>query len=232
MRARLLGGLGALATLLAGAVLVVPGVADSLTAALSVVESRDPRRLLLLLGLAVGTYAAWTARGNAPERAPTEGPAARFAGGDRPERATATDRTRTGETFDARVEAACEGDERALRAVESNLADAAASAYARRADCQPADAESAVATGAWTEEPTAAALLGDESGPHFSLVARLRAWLDPAAERRRRVERTVEAVGRVLDDERDAVDDLAGGSLAADERAGTEPDAPGAGGKS
>src|SRR6056297_248601 len=162
MRARLVGGLGALATLVAAGVVFVPGVADSLTTALSVVESRDP------------------------------------------ERASAADRTRTGEAFDARVEAACDGDGRALRAVESNLADAAASAYARRADCPPDEAESAVATGAWTDDRTAAALLGDESGPHFSLVARLRAWLDPAAERRRRVERAVEAVGRVLDDERDA----------------------------
>jgi len=221
MRARLVGGLGALATLVAAGVVFVPGVADSLTTALSVVESRDPERLLLLLGLAVGTYAAWTARGNSPERAPTEGPATRFTDADRPERASAADRTRTGEAFDARVEAACDGDGRALRAVESNLADAAASAYARRADCPPDEAESAVATGAWTDDRTAAALLGDESGPHFSLVARLRAWLDPAAERRRRVERAVEAVGRVLDDERDA-----------GEPAGTDSGGSGAGGES
>ncbi|UPV73662.1 hypothetical protein M0R89_14080 [Halorussus limi] len=197
MRARVLGGLGALATLLAAAVVVAPGVADPL----SVLDSLDPERLLLVLGAVVGAYAAWAARGGTPDREPTEGPAARFAAaGDRPERASAADRARTGETFDASVADACDGDESALSAVRSNLADAAASAHARAADRGPEQAELAVETGAWTDDRAAAAFLSGESGPNFSLAARLRAWLDPAAERRRRVERTVREVEAVLGD--------------------------------
>ncbi|UPV99712.1 hypothetical protein M0R88_14475 [Halorussus gelatinilyticus] len=222
MRARVLGGLGALATLLAAGVVLAPGLTDPVSAALSVVRSQDPQRLLLVLGLVVGSYAAWTARARSPERAPTEGPAARFAGGDRPESASAADRTRTGGTFDERVAAACDGDERALRAVRSNLASAATSAHARAADRPPERAESAVETGAWTDDRTAAAFLAGESGPDFSLVARLRSWLDPAAERRRRVERTVEAVGRALDEETGATgssERVADDALADSERA-------------
>jgi hypothetical protein len=205
MRARLLGGLGVLATLLAAAMVVAPGFADRLSAVAGFLDSRDPQRLLLVLGLVVGAYAAWAARGGRPERAPTDGPAAGFAAaGDRPERVSAADRARTGESFDARVADACDGDESALRAVRSNLADAAANARARAADRRPERTELAVETGAWTDDRTAAAFLAGGSGPSFSLRSRLRAWLDPVAERRRRIEATVEAVERVLDGESDA----------------------------
>ena len=205
MRVRALGALGALATLLAAAVVVAPGLADRLSAVVSLLDSRDPQRLLLVLGSVVGTYAAWAARGGRPDRAPTDGPAARFdATDDRPERVSAADRARTGEAFDASVADACDGDERALDAVQSTLSDAAASAHARAADRGPEQAELAIETGAWTGDRTAAAFLAGVSGPSFPLRSRLRAWLDPAAERRRRIERTVGEVERVLGDESDA----------------------------
>ncbi|WP_128478143.1 DUF7269 family protein [Halorussus pelagicus] len=217
MRVRALGALGALATLLAAAVVVAPGLADRLSAVVSVLESRDPQRLLLVLGSVVGAYAAWAARGGRPDRAPTDGPAARFdATDDRPQQVSAADRARTGETFDASVADACDGDERALDAVQSTLADTAASAHARAADRGPEQAELAVATGAWTGDQTAAAFLAGESGPSFSLASRLRAWLDPAAERRRRIERTVGEIERVLGDKSDAEGDSVRGGPADD----------------
>ncbi|WP_137286813.1 DUF7269 family protein [Halorussus salinisoli] len=226
MRARVLGALGALVTLAAAAVVVSPGLADSFSAVVGVLESRDPKRLLLVLGSAVGLYAAWAARTSSPARLPTDGPAARFADADaRPESVSAADHTLTGEAFDDRVAAACAGDDRALRTVRSTLADAAASAHARAADCAPEQARRAVETGAWTDDPIAAAFLAGASGPQFSVLARLRAWLDPSAERRRRVERTVEAVGRVLDGEEmdeQALDEQEGGSVDTD---ATETDA-------
>ncbi|NEU57083.1 hypothetical protein [Halorussus sp. MSC15.2] len=219
MRARVLGGLGALLTLAAAAVVVAPGLAAPVSAAVGVLESQSPERLLLVLGSVVGAYAAWAARGGTAERPPTDSASAIFEGvGARPESVSATDRTRTGEAFDRRVAAACDGDDRALRAVRATLADTAASAHARAADRTPDRARRAVETGAWTDDPIAAAFLADESGPRFSLPARLRAWLDPAAERRRRVERTIDAVGRVFDredgtdSERDADDGTDGQS--------------------
>ena len=200
MRTRVLGAVGACLTLAAAAVLVRPDLADSLSSLVAVVESMDPERLLLGLGFAVGAYAAWAARAGSDEPSSREGPAARFAGNaDSPEAVSAADRTRTGESLDARIEAACAGDEAALDSVRSTLAETAASAHARAADRAPGDARRAVETGEWTDDSVAAAFLAGEDGPSFSLLARLRAWLDPEAERRRRVERTVAAVDGVLD---------------------------------
>jgi hypothetical protein len=200
MRTRALGALGALLTLAAAAVLVRPGLADSLAAVAAIVESIDTERLLLGLGFAVGAYAAWAAHAGSDEPSPRAGPAARFAGTvDPPEAVSAADRTRTGASLDARIEAVCAGDEEALAAVRATLAETAANAHARAADRAPGDAHRAVETGAWTHDPVAAAFLAGDDGPGFSLLARLRAWLDPEAERRRRVERTVGAVDGVLD---------------------------------
>jgi hypothetical protein len=200
MRTRLLGGVGALLTLAAAAVVLRPDLADSLSGLVAVVESQDPERLLLALGFVVGAYAAWAARSGSGDQTPREEPAARFAGvGDPPEAVSAADRVRTGASLDASIEAACTGDEAAFDAVRSTLAETAASAHARGADRRPEEARRAVETGAWTGDPVAAAFLAGEAGPDFSLLARLRAWLDPEAERRRRVERTVEAVGGPLD---------------------------------
>lgn len=227
-RTRLLGGLGALATLVAVAVLLDPGLADALPGISDLLESRDPERLLLGLGGVVAAYAAWTARAGSSEPQPTDGSSARFArDGDPPEVATAAERTRTGESFDARVEAACAGDDEALRAVQSTLVEAAASALERTGgrassdDRTPADgrtsasasdripagdytratARRAIETGDWTDDDLVAAFLADEEGPGFSLLARLRAWLDPEAERRRRVERTVDAISQSMHSE-------------------------------
>ncbi|MFC4450182.1 DUF7269 family protein [Halorussus aquaticus] len=228
MRARALGGLGALLTLAAAAVVVAPGLADPLSAAVGVLESRRPERLLLVLGSVVGAYAAWAARGGTAERPATDSASARFEGvGARPESVSATDRARTGEAFDRRVAAACDGDDRALRAVRTTLAETAAGAHARAADRTPERARRAVETGAWTDDPIAAAFLADESGPRFSLPARLRAWLDPAAERRRRVERTIDAVGRVFDREEEPENERDDG-----DRTDSERDAGGDGGES
>lgn len=208
MRVRVLGGLGAVLTVGAVAVLVRPELTNSLSGVVSVVESQEPNRLLLALGSVVGSYAAWAARGSSSARPPEDGPAKRFAGvGDPPETVSAADRTRTGESFDARIEAACSGDAEAFDAIRSTLAETATGAYARAADCSPADARRAIETGTWTQNSTAAAFLAGETGPGFSLLARLRAWLDPSAERRRRIEQTIDALGRVLDDDSEATEE-------------------------
>lgn len=195
-RARLLGGLGALLTVATAVVVFAPGlVADPVAEISAVLESRDPQRLLLALGVLVGLYAGWTAWRGSPDRGATEGPAAAFEGvGDPPETVTAADRARTGRSFDERVADAVAGDDRSLASVQGTLARTAAATYARAADCDADAATRAVETGAWTDDPTAAAFLAGEDGPNFSLWARLKEWLDPAAERRRRIDRTVAAV--------------------------------------
>lgn len=195
MRLRVFGGLGALATLAAVAVALRPDLVETLPQAVSVVESQPPERLLLGLGLVVGALAVWTSRGGSPVDDPPERPAARFARvGDPPEAASAADRALTGASFDGQVAVACSGDDSALRAVRDTLADTAASALARTEDRDSEQARRAVETGAWTDDPLAAAFLADDGGPDFPVTARLRAWLDPETERRRRVERTVEAI--------------------------------------
>ncbi|WP_135830441.1 DUF7269 family protein [Halorussus halobius] len=199
MRTRLLGGLGALATLAAGAVAYRPELVDAVPLVDPLVETLPPGRLLLALGLAVLAFAAVTARGGsaarAAERAARASPTARFARtGTAPEVASAAGRARTGGSFDDRVGAACSGDDLALRMVRESLADTAAYAVARPGGREPEAARRAVETGAWTDDRLAAAFLADDDGPDAPLAARLRAWLDPPAERRRRINRTVDAV--------------------------------------
>ncbi|USZ68344.1 hypothetical protein NGM10_01060 [Halorussus salilacus] len=138
-------------------------------------------------------------RGRRPP--PTDGPAARFARvGDPPETASAADRARTGRSFDRRVATGADGRAASMEAVRSTLAETAAGVHARGGGLSSEEARKAVETGAWTDDPTAAAFLAGEDGPEFPLSARLREWLDPAAERRRRVERTVSAVESALDE--------------------------------
>lgn len=195
MRTRLLGSLGVLLTLVTLAAVVSPDLADALAGLVSVLEASDGKRVLLVVGSLVGLYAAWTARRGPSEQLPTDGPAARFSGrDDPPEAVTATDATLTGESFDGRVGTACAGDDEALGDVRETLADAVTSARVRTQDCSPGEARRAVETAAWTDDPLAGAFLAGEGGPGFPLVARLRSWLDPEAERRRRIDRTVAAL--------------------------------------
>jgi len=203
MRRRLLGGLGAALTAGTAVVVFAPGLAaDQVAAAAAVLEARDPRRLLLALGAVVGLYSAWSARSASTRRPSPGGPAAPFEGvGDPPEGVTAADRARTGRTLDDRVDDAVAGDPAALASVRATLAGTAAATHARRADCSPEAAARAVETGAWTADPTAAAFLAGEDGPGFALAARLREWLDPEAERRRRIERTVAALDAPFESE-------------------------------
>ncbi|MFB6193689.1 MAG: hypothetical protein ABEI75_01370 [Halobaculum sp.] len=62
-----------------------------------------------------------------------------------------------------------------------------------------------VARGAWTDDRLAAAVIGEETP--VPVAARLRAWLDPAGETRRRVRHTLDA----LDDRLDGVEPTDGG---------------------
>jgi len=77
--------------------------------------------------------------------------------------------------------------------VRERVRETAERACARRAGTRD-DAADVVARGEWTDDPVAAAFLGDERAPRYPLRERLRGWVHPGRAFRRRVERTVDAV--------------------------------------
>ncbi|WP_158058979.1 DUF7269 family protein [Halorussus halophilus] len=190
------GTAGVVLTLLAIVSSVVPGAGTLLDPLGAMLAGEDPTRLLLLLGALTGGYAVWTAwrRGSSPD---DEDPAtARYeaAADEPPEAVGVTDHETPGDGFDRQVEAALAGDSRALQPVQQRLADTATRALTRSQNCSKETARRAVETGEWTDDELAAAFVAGDDGPDYSLWTRLRGWLDPETERRRRVERTVSAV--------------------------------------
>jgi hypothetical protein len=152
----------------------------------------DPQGLLLQASLLVGLVAVAIAI-NASRAAGVDGPA----DSPVPEQVTAARQESTGQALDDRITAAIEGEEGALAAVRDRLRAVAVGAYAGEHGTSREAAARVVQTGRWTQERTAAAMLSDGSGETHSIPARLRLWLDPAAERRRRLARTVEAIERL-----------------------------------
>lgn len=74
------------------------------------------------------------------------------------------------------------------------LYETAASAHAERTGVAIQDAKAAVDGGTWTADPVAAVTLAGADGPTPPLTMRLRLWLVPTRERRRRIERSVAAI--------------------------------------
>ncbi|WP_336337495.1 DUF7269 family protein [Haloarcula brevis] len=186
------GTVGLLATAVAVALVVAPAVVgESLVAVLGSVA---PTTALLAGSLVVGLCAAlagWLGgRG-------TDGAASAFdvAGDSPPEAVTATEGRLVAADVDAAIDDAVAGDDAAMDAVTERLTAAAATAHAIGAGVSQEAARRAVRAGTWTDDAVAAALLAPEEPQ--SLVARLRLWLDPESERRRRIRRTVDAIERV-----------------------------------
>lgn len=71
--------------------------------------------------------------------------------------------------------------------------ETAVRAYAHAGSASRADAEAAVAVGAWTDDRVAAAFLGDERAPHYPIRERLRGWLRPERAFQRRASRAATA---------------------------------------
>lgn len=92
------------------------------------------------------------------------------------------------------------GDPDAMDALVGRLRQTAVTIYAVSGGVTRDDAQLAVVAGTWTDDRIAAATLAeDEPQP---LVARLRLWLDPEQERKRRIERTITAIRRLDEDKR------------------------------
>ena len=112
-----------------------------------------------------------------------------------PER-IADDRATVGADVDRQVARAVTAGGEELAAIRTRLRRAAVAA-ASRGGREPEAAEAAVDAGTWTDDPTAAAFLGE---PGYPPAARARAWLDPPGERERRVRETVRAIRRAREE--------------------------------
>jgi len=205
LRVAVLGGLGALATVVAGVFVFAPGLvrgSEPVDAAVGWLAGVDPTLVILVGSVVVGLYVLVAARtGTGGTAGATGGDVDRFAAAidEPPEAVSAGWRRVTGEHVDRTVDRAVEAGGRSLREVRDHLGQTAAAAYADRERVTAEQARAAVADGEWTNDATAAAFLADESGPEPGLGARVRLWLAPERERQRRIERATDAVDRLLE---------------------------------
>jgi len=159
-------------------------------------------RLLLAGCVAAGLVVVRLAWRSGGEREPAVGdPAAAFDGllDAPPEAVTVETATPTAAGLDSAIARAVAGDSVAMAGVRDRLAAVATDRLVRHRGYDPPAAEEAVAAGTWTNDRVVAAFLAESGGPVYSLGSRLRLWLDPETERRRRFERTVGAI-EALDD--------------------------------
>jgi hypothetical protein len=197
LRTVVFGTVGLLATAVAASLVFAPTAAgESLVA---VFGSVAPTTALLAGSLTVGlcaVLAGWLG-GLLGGGSPT---AFDVAIDTPPETVTATESRLFAADIDAAIDDAVAGDDAAMDTVTERLAAAATTAYAVGSSVSQASAHQAVRAGTWTDDAVAAAMLSPTEPQ--SLLARLRLWLDPESERRRRIRRTVDAIERVSGGER------------------------------
>lgn len=201
LRVAVFGTLGALATAGAAILVFAPDLVliPPTERVVAVLTSRDPRGIMLAGTALIGVYVLFAARstGGTTPLDPVRGADRSFeATVDNPPESVTDDRRQlTAESLDGDIDAAVSRGGRPLRQVRDTLSLTAASAYASREGTSLEDARAIIDAGAWTENETAAAFLGGETGPRPSIYSRIRLWLLPAAERRRRIEQTIRAIG-------------------------------------
>jgi hypothetical protein len=179
-----LGVFGVLATLFGVGLVLAPGlvVSGPVEGAVDMAAAAGTAELMLVLGGVVAVLVGavpWRrsrANGDPLERIP-----------ERPTDDRHTDRLGTGVGVAVR-----EGGE-AWERIRLELAEVAVETYADTANISPSAAKQAVRRGEWTGDDLAAGVLAGE----VSGRARLRLWLTPERERRRRIARTVRAIERL-----------------------------------
>lgn len=187
LRRVVFGTVGLLATVVATLLAVAPDAVGSLVA---VFETLDPTGILLASSVVVGgcgLLAAWAA-GRRTRPATSFDAAVELS----PESVTGDDSRLVGSAVDEAVDEAIAGDPASFETVVARLQTAAATAHATATDVPRSAAEQAVRAGTWTDDAVAAALLAPEEPQ--PVLARLRLWLDPEAERERRISRTVSEI--------------------------------------
>ena len=203
-RVAVFGTLGAIATIVGAVLVLAPGLLLGVPPVRMAVSSltAGPKAVMTAAAAVVGLYVLTAARSGPARGVPDETAAEqRFdaAATDPPEAVTADRRSLTGAGLDADVRVAVADGGRPLGAVRDLLRDLAVDAYTDdpgRTD----EARRAVDTGAWTDDPHAAAFLAGEGGPTPSLLSRVRLWLVPERERERRIEAAMSAVERLREE--------------------------------
>lgn len=179
-----LGVFGVLATLFGVGLVLAPGLVGSgpVAGVVDTVTAAGTAELMLVLGGVVAVLVGavpW--RRSQADGDPFEGT---------PKRSTDDRHTdRLGTEVGVAVREGGEAWER----LQSELVELAVETYADTANVSPAAAEQAVRRGMWTGDNLAAGVLAGK----MSGRARLRLWLTPERERRRRIARTARAIERL-----------------------------------
>jgi hypothetical protein len=158
------------------------------------------RFVLIAASGVLGGYVVWSARRGQREvvLSADETASRRFetAIERRPEAVTADAETLTAAGLDADVTRAIEGEDDAMATVRGELSAALRDVLVGHEGQAPESATALIADGTWTDDRTAGAFLADDGGPTYSVLARIRLWLDPDSERERRIARTVHSIER------------------------------------
>lgn len=195
IRARYAVGIaGLVGTVLALVVVLAPPAASIQPLALlaEALPTERPGALIAGIGLVVGVAATVLSRAGAGDASP---PLVSIP----PERVQSTTRT-TGRGFDDALDRVDDDDTHFRETIRTTAVET----LVQQTGITRQDARTAVSEGTWADDRLAVALVGS---PPFPLLSRIRAWLDPVAERRRRARRTIEAIERLDDDTFSTEDD-------------------------
>ena len=119
-----------------------------------------------------------------------------------PEAVTAGAQARAGGGFDGRLARAAERGGGSMDDVRTRLREVAAESHAAATGLDAETARARIEAGEWTDDRTARAFLASGRDVTPSLTSRIRLWLDPPTERRRRVRATVDEIAALLEGER------------------------------
>lgn len=207
VRVAVLGTLGALATVVGAVAIVAPDLlldTGPLAGVVTAIADQGPKAVMTAWAAIIGLYALVAARSTSDvdEVAASSDAEGQFdaARTHPPEDVTADRRTTTGAGVDADVKIAVARGGRQLRSVRDLLRAQAVRAYANERGTTTATARRAVETGNWTTNRVAAAFLGDDGGPSATVRSRVRLWLAPERERRRRIDATLAEIERLRRD--------------------------------
>jgi hypothetical protein len=208
LRVAVLGVLGGLLTGAVAVLVFAPGLLLGTAlarAAVRIVSGLDPNTVSIWTALAVLAALAvvsWSPTGSGYAPGTKAETAFERALADTPEAVTDDRRQVAAADLDSDLALAVfEGGE-PFAEVREALFRTAVGVYAayERADLETRS-YAAVAGGEWTDDRTAAAFLAEEDGPTPTLLARVRLWLTPERERRRRVDRTLAAIRHLREEE-------------------------------